>query len=499
MKKKSLFIGALTISLLYSSLTGWWGTEKMIFVKAAASGSAVTMPSETPSVTPVPASTPKPTATPKPSATPKKKTAVKGKKYKIGVSWYLVTGKQTVTVVKPVKKNITSVFIPKYVKIYGKKYYVTAIGKKAFYGCKKLKQITIQSTKIKAIGSSAFLNIASLPKFQVPKSKYKKYLNLLYRKKVWNAYVYYSSGKIVSGTDTKYDYVDMQNDLSKLQKYFGDYMRLSSIGTTYDKRSIYCISLGKVTAKKQVVISAGIHAREWRNCHFLMEKLEYFLKNYDNKIYQGKTVRELLKDTCLYILPNVNPDGTSIAQYGPSAIRDSALRKKLQKMPGIKNYSRWKANARGVDLNRNFNTGWGSLRNKAKKPCSELYPGDSPASEVETKCLAGFMKRLSNPQVMISYHSTGGIIYFDYGVTGTLKTRINKVASKVSKLTGYRLIHGSSGTVANGGFGDWCAYVRQIPTVTIETGSVMCPLPFSQMSGIRKRNQYVIEAMLYGE
>ena len=457
-------------------------------------------PTEPAAASPEPVgTTPKPTgtATPKPKKPLKK--AVKGKKYKVGAMWYLVTGKRTATVVKPVKKNIKFVQIPSVVKIYGTRFQIIGIGKKAFYGCKKLKQIVIQSKKLKSIGTAAFLKIASTPKFQVPKSKYKKYLNLLYKKKVWNAYIYYPSMKIVSSRDAKYDYADMQADLSELNRYFGEYMKVSSLGTSYDSRSIYCISMGKTSAKKQVVISAGIHAREWRNCHFLMEKLEYFLKNYDEKIYKGKTMRELLKDTCLYLLPMVNPDGTAIAQYGPGVIRKTDLRDKLKKMPGIKNFSRWKANARGVDLNRNFNTGWGSLKNKAKKPCSELYPGDKPASELETQCLSNFMNRLSNPKVMVSYHSTGNIIYFDYGVTGNLKSRINKVAGNVQKLTGYRLIHGSSGTVANGGFGDWCAYVRKIPTVTIETGSVMCPLPFSQMAGIRKRNRYIIEEMLYGE
>ena len=36
---------------------------------------------------------------------------------------------------------------------------VTSIGKNAFYGCKKLKTITIKSSKVKTIGKNAFKSI----------------------------------------------------------------------------------------------------------------------------------------------------------------------------------------------------------------------------------------------------------------------------------------------------------------------------------------------------
>ncbi len=482
MMKKRVIVGALMLSILVCTPTISYGETTL----------ATQSPSPSPSPSPFPVI--EATPTPKPVVEVKK-----GKSYLVNGLWYRVTGKTTVCVTKPQKRNILAVTIPATVKILRKTFKVTTIGAKAFYRCSKLKRITIKSKSIKKIGSKAFLKIKKRPQIQVPKSSYRKHLNLLYLKKDWNAYVYYKSLKIVSTKDSRYDYQDMVQDITELTRGYGDLMQVSSIGRSYDGRTLYCIRLGSASARKQVVISAGIHAREWRNCHFLMEKLEYLVKNYDEKIYRGKTVQELLKGTCLYILPMVNPDGTAISQYGPKSIQNATLRKKLMKMHGIKQYSRWKANARGVDLNRNFNTGWASKADKKKKPCSELYPGDSAASEIETKCLSGFMNRLSNPQVMVSYHSTGEIIYYDYGVTGNLKTKNDYYASLTQKLTHYSLIHGSSGTVANGGFGDWCAYVRRVPTVTIESGTVACPLPFSQMPRLRSRNKYIIEAMLLGK
>ena len=56
---------------------------------------------------------------------------------------------------------------------------VTKIGSKAFYNCKKLKKITIKSTKLKSVGSKAFKGINKKATIKVPKSKLKAYQRLL--------------------------------------------------------------------------------------------------------------------------------------------------------------------------------------------------------------------------------------------------------------------------------------------------------------------------------
>ena len=56
---------------------------------------------------------------------------------------------------------------------------VQTIGKEAFYGMKKLKTLTIKSTKIKKAGSNALKNIYAKARIKVPKSKITKYKKLL--------------------------------------------------------------------------------------------------------------------------------------------------------------------------------------------------------------------------------------------------------------------------------------------------------------------------------
>ncbi len=58
---------------------------------------------------------------------------------------------------------------------------VTTIGSKAFYNCKKLKKITIKSTKLTTVGAKAFKGITKKASIKVPKSKLKAYNKLLSR------------------------------------------------------------------------------------------------------------------------------------------------------------------------------------------------------------------------------------------------------------------------------------------------------------------------------
>lgn len=91
---------------------------------------------------------------------------------------YTVTSAKEVKVTGTTKKSIRSVTIPATVKYQGTTYKVTTIGSKAFYNCKKLKTVTINSRKLKSVGKNAFKGICKKAKVTVPKSKYKAYRKL---------------------------------------------------------------------------------------------------------------------------------------------------------------------------------------------------------------------------------------------------------------------------------------------------------------------------------
>lgn len=285
---------------------------------------------------------------------------------------------------------------------------------------------------------------------------------------------------IVNENDRIYSYEDMTRDLKNIAWKYRGKASLKSLGSSEDGRTIWCLRVGNPSAGKKIVIDAGIHAREWMNPLMIVHKCEEILRQYTE--YKGT-----LKSTCLYVVPMINPDGVTISQYGFGAIRSEKLRKLCQKTKA--SARTWKANARGVNLNFNFPGGW-NPDNKSKKPDGSSYPGKKAASEKETKVMMSFINSLSGVRGALNYHSTGSILYWNYNVEGTpaLYERQRQLAAKVNSFTRYRLMPKSISTDPNGGFGDWLIYNKKIPNVTVETGSVMCPLPHSQLKKITREN-----------
>ena len=64
-------------------------------------------------------------------------------------------------------------------------------------------------------------------------------------------------------------------------------------------------------------------------------------------------IRDFLREKGLTIVPCVNPDGVEIAIHGS----DAALKYKALVEKASKENKVWQANARGVDINHNFNAG----------------------------------------------------------------------------------------------------------------------------------------------
>ncbi|HBZ63471.1 MAG TPA: hypothetical protein DEO89_02440 [Lachnospiraceae bacterium] len=285
---------------------------------------------------------------------------------------------------------------------------------------------------------------------------------------------------IVNEKDTLYTYEDMTSDLRKLAWKYRGKASLQSIGNSEDGRTIWCLRIGNASASKKYLINGGIHAREWLNCQFLTHKSEEILREYAD-------YKDVLRNRCIYIVPMINPDGVTISQSGFDAIRNPKLRKICKK---TKNSARtWKGNARGVNLNFNCPGGW-NKKGKSKKADGLSYPGKKAGSEKETQAMMRLVNGHSGWKASLNYHSTGSILYWNYNVESdaSLYARQKALAAKVNGFTHYRLMPKSISTDPNGGFGDWLIYKKKIPNVTVETGSVMAPLPHSQWKKIKKEN-----------
>lgn len=295
----------------------------------------------------------------------------------------------------------------------------------------------------------------------------------------------------------KYTYDQMSQDIQKLSTRYGSHMKVNVIGTSLDGRNLYEIVVGNQNAPKHILIHAGIHAREYMTPLLVMKQLEYGLAFYDSGSYNGTPLSQLFNQVAIHYVPMVNPDGISISQFGESGIRSETLRQQIRQCyendkelgRTSSTYERyllyWKADARGTDLNQNFPADWDQV-SSSPKPSYGTYKGTSSLSEPESQALAN-LALSRNWALTISYHSMGNLIYWDYAgnkVKETSKALADLMASK----TGYRL-GGSSG---HGGFKDWVQIKDSpIPSVTIEVGSVTCPMPVSEFPAVWQHNKEV--------
>ncbi|NBH74126.1 peptidase [Clostridiaceae bacterium] len=295
----------------------------------------------------------------------------------------------------------------------------------------------------------------------------------------------------------KYSYESMASDLEKLKSRYGSRLQVNVIGTSWDGRNIYEAVLGNPDAGKHVLIHAGIHAREYMTPLLVMKQLEYGLEFYDRGSYGGQPLSSLLQQVAVHFVPMVNPDGIALSQFGLDAIRSEQLRQEIQQCyasdvslgrtaaPLDRYLSYWKANGRGVDLNQNFPADWDML-SADMAPSYAGYRGAEPLSEPESQALAN----LANSRrwaATVSYHSMGNVIYWDYQ-GNRVQQASGEMTALIEASTGYR----AAGSSGHGGFKDWTQIKDDpIPGVTIETGSVACPLPLSEYEDIWNRNKMV--------
>ncbi len=298
-------------------------------------------------------------------------------------------------------------------------------------------------------------------------------------------YIY--NGNIVSTSKQKYSYKDMQTDIRQLEKKYAEYVHVEVIGKTADNRNIYDVILGNPNAKKCVVFQSSIHAREYMTTQLVMEQMEYYLDNYNQK-YKNISYIDIFNKVCVHVIPMVNPDGVTISQSGFEGIRKSSLRKKLKNMHGARYTTVWKANARGIDLNNQFDYKF-KYKKKYSKGAYAGYGGKKPVTEKETKALVELVNKVK-PSAVVNYHAMGNVIFCNYGGSGKVQKKVYKLAGEIRGITGYTYM----GLDQSPGFANWLVCKKNIPSCTVEIGKYSTPVPISQFKTVWKQNKDVMVA-----
>lgn len=301
-----------------------------------------------------------------------------------------------------------------------------------------------------------------------------------------------------------YTYENLEKDLGIFARVFHEYVQVCSLGQTNDSREVYLLRIGRQDAQKKVLFFGGIHGREYMTSQLLMNQSARFLsllcKNKEN--YKGESYDRLMENSAVYVLPMLNPDGVSISQFGSRGIRDENLAKNVLEIAAREGgrqpcgayFSKWKANASGVDLNRNFDAFWEEYEDEKGKPSFEKYKGTSPESERESKILAELTRKEKFCRT-VSYHSSGRVIYWNFGQTGKLREETKRFAEQIAGVTGYEPDE-SFDKLDPAGYKDWALMKMKIPSITIEIGRLDSPMPQWCFQEILRENRNVWEETL---
>lgn len=188
-----------------------------------------------------------------------------------------------------------------------------------------------------------------------------------------------------------------------LRTQYPAFVTRAQIGSTINGEPMWVYKIGAPSNSREApkyVIQGLIHAREWITGAAVMHVAKMFL----NDAVFGSGPRST-SGSYLYVVPMANPDG-----YRYTWTNNRMWRKNR----------RLNSNgSRGVDINRNYSTGWGLNGGSSSNQNSETYRGTAAFSEPESRAVRDLMASMDNVKGFIDFHSYGQLVLQPWGYTTT--------------------------------------------------------------------------------
>jgi hypothetical protein len=208
-----------------------------------------------------------------------------------------------------------------------------------------------------------------------------------------------------------HDYAEMSAEIARVRLAFPDLLTRFSIGHSYERRDLWAVKISDHArtdeAEPEVLFTCGLHARE----HLTVEMCLYLLNLFTGSYATDPQVHALVDSREIYIIFNLNPDGS---EYDVATGSYAFWRKNRQPHASLP--------AVGTDLNRNWNYQWGCCGGSSGNPSAEVYRGGSPFSAPETQRVRDFVRsrRIHGVQqikVGIDFHSYSELVLWPFGYT----------------------------------------------------------------------------------
>ncbi|WP_147034598.1 M14 family metallopeptidase [Tenuibacillus multivorans] len=282
----------------------------------------------------------------------------------------------------------------------------------------------------------------------------------------------------------------MTSDIKKLKELYPEVIDYQSLGQTQYGREIWAVKLGHGDAT--LFINGSHHAREWITTTLSMNMIQQYAKSYyGNENLEGYQVRNLLNDVTIWFVPMVNPDGVTLQQQGIEAFPGEVHNKLIEMNNDNTDFTRWKANASGVDLNRNYDVQWETIPENDADQSWAFHKGSEPFSTTETQIIRDFTEKI-NPMMVLAYHTSGQKLYWHYNHESYHFDRDKKIAQTIENYTGYP-IDRPKGSPSGGTYTDWFIQEYLRPAFTLELNEYVEDrhVPVENFPSIWKKNKLV--------
>ncbi|WLR49781.1 M14 family metallopeptidase [Bacillus tianshenii] len=293
---------------------------------------------------------------------------------------------------------------------------------------------------------------------------------------------------VVNG-NRPYDVSTYMNELNQLLEIY-PFIKKTSIGETVLGNTIQELRIG--TGAKRVHWNGSFHANEWITTPVIMTFLnDYLLALTNQSSIRGLQMAPFYSQVTLSVVPMVNPDGVDLVLNGPPE-KEPYKTNVVTINNGSLDFSDWKANIRGVDLNNQFPVMWEiEKERKPKQPAPRDYPGERPLSEAESLAMANLTRKRDFTWVL-AFHTQGEVIY--WGFENREPPYAETIVEEFERVSGYEPIM----TVESyAGYKDWFIYEWGRPGYTVELGKGVNPLPLSQFDEIYQESLGIFLASLY--
>lgn len=185
--------------------------------------------------------------------------------------------------------------------------------------------------------------------------------------------------------DTIYSWLDL------IQESYPELISIETIGRTYEDRPYQVVHLSihnediDHKKKKTIVITAGVHAREWiaisTSLYLIYQMVQYYEANPEN--------HKILSELDFLFIPVLNPDG-----YVYTWEHDRLWRKNRQVTPLSSD------DCIGIDIDHSYDFHW---TRSSDNICGEEYSGEKPFDAYESRIWEDYLNATNHHHTIWGY------------------------------------------------------------------------------------------------